>query len=453
MKGAVKADTILCNAKIYTKGRLMDGGIAIKNGKIAKIAKEPNLPSAFSRIDLNGCIALPGLIDVHVHLRDQGRAYEEDFFTGTAAAVSGGITSVMDMPNNTPVTMDSASLKERMQTAQQTILANVGFYAAFPERLEEIGRLIEQGTLAFKLYLTTQIGGVDINDDEALLQAFAEAEKFGIPTAVHAEDKAAIDAASAAEQRRGHSDVNAYLKAHTPDIEAKAVKRILKIIRKSKAQIHFCHISSRETEVLIRESRRTGLRVTCEATPHHLLLTSSDLRRQGMILLTDPPLRPEGTTEELWKAARSAQIDIIASDHAPHLITQKTADSVWDVKPGIPGLETLLPLLLTKINEGKMELHDLIRLLAENPAKIFHLRSEGFLEEGYNANITVVDMHRRGRIEADKFHSKAKFSPFDGWHVTGKPVKTFVEGRLVMDEGKIVAKAGTGRILRSQINV
>ncbi|UCH30975.1 MAG: amidohydrolase family protein, partial [Candidatus Bathyarchaeota archaeon] len=140
-----------------------------------------------------------------------------------------------------------------------------------------------------------------------------------------------------------------------------------------------------------------------------------------------------------------------ASDHAPHLINEKTADSIWSVKPGIPGLETSLPLLLTMVNEGRLAIGDLVRLTARKPAEIFSLYDDGFLKEGYNANITVVDMHRNGRIDVDKFYSKAKYSPFDKWQVKGMPVKTFVNGRLVMDEGEVVAEAGVGRILRSRV--
>ena len=167
------------------------------------------------------------------------------------------------------------------------------------------------------------------------------------------------------------------------------------------------------------------------------------------MLLTDPPLRSIDVVNGLWNAVRNRQIDIIASDHAPHLISEKRAESIWDVKPGIPGLETTLPLLLTEVNEGHLSIGMLVRLMAEKPAEVFHLNHDGALKEGHNANITVVDMHRKGRIDASKFRSKAKYSPFDGWVVKGMPVKTFVNGRLAMDEGEAVAEAGAGRVLRS----
>ncbi len=449
VKQNLSVDVVLHNAKVYTEGSIVEAGIAVEGDRIVRVAKEPNLPQASKKIDLNGCLALPGLIDVHVHLRGQQQAYEEDFRSGTAAAVAGGITSVLDMPNNEPTTMDSASLRERIREAERSIIANVGFYSAFPESLDEIDRVVKAGAAAFKLYLHVQIGGLDIEDDEALLRAFNKTGRLGIPVAVHAEDKEEVKTTSEKERRLGHKDVDAYLKAHTPAIEAKAVERILRITRKSDVQIHFCHISSKNAVTLINNARKDGLKVSCEAAPHHLLLTSDDLKRQGTMMLTDPPVRNRKTVDELWSAVKRGQIDIIASDHAPHAVTEKEADSVWDVKPGIPGLETSLPLLLTRVNEGRLSLDELVRLTAENPAEKFHLRGTGFLKEGCKANITVVDMHQTGRIDAGKFYSKAKYSPFDGWRVKGKPVKTFVNGLLVMDRGEVFLEARVGKILRS----
>ena len=395
------------------------------------------------------CLALPGLIDAHVHLRGQQQAYKEDFFTGTMAALAGGITSVLDMPNNTPVTMDSGSLRERMAIARKAIMANVGFYCAFPESLKEISRIVESGAVAFKLYMNSQIGGLDTNDDDKLLEAFTETHEHGIPIAIHAEDKELIQEAELEQRKLGHDNVSAYLIAHKPDAEVKAVRRILEIALVSKAQIHFCHISTKETVTLIHNARRKGVMVSCEVTPHHLLISSSDLMRQGAIALTDPPVRNRAMIAKLWEAVGSSLIDVIASDHAPHLMEEKEADSVWNVKPGIPGLETLLPLLLTKVNEERISLDDLVRLTTRNPAKLFHLHNQGSLKEGYDANITVVDMKRKSTIDSERFRSKGKYSPFHKWSVKGMPVKTFVNGQLMMDEGDVVGKAGSAKILRS----
>lgn len=451
VKEILQVDLVLHNGKVFTRGEILDAGIAIARGKIVKVAKEPNLPPSSDRIDLNGNLMLPGLIDTHVHLRGQLQAYEEDFFTGTAAAVAGGITTVLDMPNNTPVTMDSASLQDRMQAAQGRIVTNVGFFSAFPSSLEEIERVVKAGAKGFKLYLTTQIGGVNIDDDEALLGAFNEIAKLGVPVAIHAEDRETVEKATEVERKLGHGDVGAYLKAHTPEAENKAVRRIIELAHHSSVHVHFCHLSSAKAITLVDTARKSGMNVSCEATPHHLCLTLDDLKRQGTMLVTDPPVRDKTTCEALLEALKSGQIDAVASDHAPHLLEEKKTKSVWDVKPGIPGLETLLPLLLTMVNQGKLTISELVRLTATRPAEIFHLRNAGALEEGCSADVTVVDMHRRSRIDASTFHSKAKYSPFDTWQVNGMPVKTLVNGRLVMEEGEITVEDGVGRILGSEI--
>jgi len=177
-------------------------------------------------------------------------------------------------------------------------------------------------------------------------------------------------------------------------------------------------------------------------------LSSKHLKRYKTVALTDPPLRTERDVEALWSALRRGLIDAVASDHAPHMIEEKEAESVWEVSPGIPGLETTLPLLLTQVNEGRLTLPTLIEVTSKRPAEIFHLGDRGSLAEGRYADLVVVDMKREHRIDSSQFHSKARYSPFDGWSVKGKPMKTFVNGRLVMDDGEIVAKPGAGEILR-----
>ncbi len=441
-------DLVLHSAKVFVDEDVVEGGVGIEGGKIVEVAKDSNLPSGVAEVDLKGCLILPGLIDVHVHLRGQMQAYKEDFLTGTTAAVAGGITTVLDMPNNQPVTMDPSSLRKRARAAAPNILANVGFFSAFPKSEEEVDEVAAAGATAFKLYLNNQIGGVDIDDDKALVHAFKRTSAVGIPVAVHAEDKNTIDTLGAAERELGHNDVEAYLKTHSPEVEAKAIERTLALVGKSNAQIHFCHVSSEKSVTMINNAREKGLQVSCEITPHHLLLASKELKQKGTIMLTDPPVRQRHIADKLWNALHNGHIDLIASDHAPHLVTEKQAESVWDVKPGIPGLETLLPLLLTKVNDRQLTIAELVKLTSEKPAEIFRLPLEGHVKEGYNANLTIVDLHKRGIIEAAKFNSKAKYSPFDGWRVHGMPVKTIVNGQVVMDEGEIVGASGAGRVLR-----
>jgi len=248
-------------------------------------------------------------------------------------------------------------------------------------------------------------------------------------------------------KRKGQRDIEAFLEAHSVIAEKIAVERVLKLVEKTWALVHFCHVSSKEGLEVIVKAKEAGFPITCEVTPHHLFLSAKYLKKHGLKFLTDPPLREEKDVEALWNALKLGQIDIIASDHAPHTMEEKNADSVWDAKTGVAGLETTLPLLLTSVNEGKLSLREMIRLTAEKPAEIFRLKGRGRLEEESYADLVVVDMHKEHMIDASKFHSKAKFSPFDGWKVRGKPLKTFVNGELVMDEGEIVAKPGTGKVV------
>ncbi len=441
-------DLVLHNAKIYTRGRIVEAGLAIDDGRILKIAKETNLPSASTKMNLKGHVTLPGLIDPHVHLRNQQLAYKEDFFSGTAAAAAGGVTLTIDMPNNKPVTMDSISLRERMRLAERRAVVNVAFYSAFPQKLEEVPSIVKEGAMAFKLYMSEKIGGLDVDDDKLLLQAFNRVAKMGVPVAVHAEDRKILETRRREMEKTGRKDVEAYVKTRPPEAEARAIRRIVQLAKKCGVQVHFCHVSSAVGLNAFLTAKKDGLPVTCEVTPHHLLLSLEHLKRYRTFALTNPPLRTKKDVIALWSALKQGLIDALASDHAPHTLEEKKVESIWDAKPGIAGLETTLPLLLTEVSEGRLTIADLVRLTSEKPAEIFNLRNRGCLEEGNWADIVVVDINRKYKIDASNFYSKAKYSPFDGWSVKGKPVKTFVNGQLVMDEGEIVAKPGTSQIVR-----
>jgi dihydroorotase (multifunctional complex type) len=441
---------VLNNTKAYVKKEIVDCSLAIDKGKIFKIGKETNMPRAQTKINLKNLLVLPGLIDVHVHLRDEGKAYKEDFYSGTAAAAAGGTTTVLDMPNNDPVTMSTETLRNRIENAKKKILVNVGFYSEFPRNMKEIEDIVEEGAMAFKLFMTEQVGGLNIDDDHALLEAFKIVSGLKVSVAVHAEDKAALKETEDEVKRASFNDIEAFLKVHSESAETKAVKRLLNIVKQTNVHMHFCHISTEEGLKAVIDGKKSRMPITCEATPHHLLLSVDDLKQTGTLALTMPPVREKHHTEALWHGVKNGWIDILASDHAPHTLQEKKAKVVWDVKVGIPNLETTLPLLLTEVKHGRLSIADVVRLMAEKPAEIFRLKGRGCLKEGNNADLTVVDLNRKYKIEASKFHSKAKYSPFDQWTVEGKPVKTFVNGQLIMDEGEIVAKPGSGKIIRRE---
>ncbi len=406
------------------------------------------MPNADQKIDLHGLLVLPGLIDEHVHLRDEERAYKEDFISGTQAAAAGGFTTVLDMPNNQPVTNSVDTLKNRMEIAQRRTLVNVGLYSEFPKNLAELPQISSAGAVGFKLFMGAQVGGLNIDDDQALKDGLKAAGESGAVVAVHAEDKAQIFAYEQKLKQAKREEAKDYLLAHTEQVEVDAVKRLLKVSEGSKVHLHFCHLTSKQGLEAVEEAKKADRKVTCEVTPNHLMLSSADLPRYGMMAVMAPPLRDRTHQDALLKGLTTGTVDTIGSDHAPHTLEEKSASSVWEIKVGVPGLETTLPLMLTLIRKNQLSLQQMVELLVEKPAEIYGLTSKGKLEAGKDADLTIVDYNLRWTIAASKFKSKAKFSLYNGWEVVGKPVKTFVNGILVMDEGDIVAKAGSGRVIR-----
>lgn len=440
-------DLVLRDAKVYTSSGIVEAGLAVQDGRIAKIAKDTNLPPASEEIRLKGRLILPGVIDVHVHLRDQELSYKEDFFTGTAAAANGGVTLVVDMPNNKPATMSRRSLEERMRIAEEKSVVNVAFYSAFPDRAEEMSRIVrEGGALAFKFFMSQQVGGINPEDEEKLTEAFNEAAEIGVLVAVHAEDSKLIRQGM---NRRGMGEaLDDYMRVHSAEVETQAARQAIRMSRKTGARIHFCHVSSAECVHTISNAKRSGVPATCEVTPYHLLISAQSLKRLGAIALSNPPPRSQRDIDQLWSSLRDGVVDVLASDHAPHTIGEKSEESIWRVKTGVPGLETMLPLMLTAVNKGRLDISTLVKVMSTNPSRIFGIEDRGELREGSAADLVVVDLKKEYTIDSSTFHSKAKYSPFDGWRVKGKPVKTFVSGRLVMDDGEIVAKPGSGEIVR-----
>jgi dihydroorotase len=442
-------DYVLTNAKTYLNGAIVDCSIAIEGDDFFKIGKETQMPQADQKLNLRNMLVLPGLVDVHTHLRDEGKAYKEDFFSGTCAAAAGGVTTVLDMPNNSPVTMSSHTLLHRMNMSKRKIVVNVGFYSEFPVSTNEIGDIVAKGAVGFKLFMGAQVGGLDLDDDQALKNALTEIGKAGTPVAVHAEDKVMIRKLESEQKLKGFREIDAFLKAHSENVETTAIKRLLKISTGTKIDIHFCHQTNSESLDVIVEAKKEGRSITCEVTPQHLLLSSNDFEREGSMLVMVPPLRSPPNNEALWNAISTGLIDSIGSDHAPHALSEKLNENIWDVKVGVPGLETTLPLLLTMVHKGNLSIGQLIHLTSKKPAEIFNLPRRGGLEKGKKADLVVVDFNKKFRIDASKFFTKAKFSPFNGWEVQGKTEKTFVNGELVFDEDEIVVNPGSGEIIRS----
>ena len=411
---------------------------------IKRISKLSIADTADLKINAAGLLALPGMIDAHVHLRDLELSYKETFETGTWAAAVGGFTTVLDMPNTRPPTTSREAVLEKISRAQGRLFANVGFQGALVDNPTALRDMRNAGAIAFKLYLNKALETFDSSDDSELGQALQAAKECNAIVTVHAEDGNAIRSAQERCMAQGKTKVGDFLRGHTPAIEVSAVRRILAMTRQFGVQAHVCHITIPDAVRLVRRTPNT----TCEATPHHLLLSQSIFKKQKTLAICVPPIRSERYMRGLWRLFSAGQVDILASDHAPHTLDEKTATNAWKAASGVPGLETSLPVLFTQVSHGKITLRRLIEATASIPAKIFRLTQKGVLREGFDADVVLVDPKAKIRIQPNEFLSKAKYSPFKGMPCIGRAAYTIVNGTLVAERGRIVGPPA-GKVVTS----
>jgi len=403
--------------------------LGIKDEKIVSIKKLSS--SATETIDVAGKLVLPGLIDGHVHFRDPGLTIKEDFSTGSAAAAAGGFTTVLDMPNTVPPTNTPHDFRDKIGIASRKSLVDFGLHAGVAD-LSNIEELAKLRPASFKIFMDTV-------DHEFLSEAFSKISGVSGDhlISLHAEDPQVVNQCTKKMEKKGSSP-ELYAEARPPHAEIEAVASAIALANKFNQRIHFCHVSTRKSLKLTSEAKKAGLKITSEITPHHLFLDSGCLKTYGNLAKTNPPLRDN---KNRLRVKDLHDIDIIGTDHAPHTLDEKKKD-IWSAPPGIPGLETILPLLLTQLNQKKIRLGNIKRLLCETPAKIFNIPDKGFIREGMDADMVVVDLKKEGIIDPAKFQSKAKYSPFEGFNVQGVPVMTMVRGQKVMEEGHILKNQG-----------
>ncbi len=408
--------------------------IGIENGKIVSIQKLPLVADEI--VDLNGKIILPGLIDVHVHMRDPGLTYKENFKTGTESAAAGGFTTVLDMPNTKPPTNTVQDFKDKLKIAGSKSIVDFGLHAgtANPEEIPGLGDL---NPASFKVFM-------DLLDDEFLMNLFSEIADLnhtGINdhlVSIHAEDQEIVNKYTAMKSSETSSDSMAYADARPPLAEDVAVSKAIMMAKEFNLKVHICHASTKNALDSIQNARTEGCSISSEVTPHHLFLDSSYLKKFANFAKTNPPLRSDSTKITLKDLPKT---DIVGTDHAPHTIAEKEKN-VWNAPPGIPGLETALPLLLNQINLGNISFNEIRRLLCENPAELFKIENKGHIKTGMDADFVVVDMKKELIINSDNFYSKAHYSPFDGMKVKGVPIMTILRGEIIMKDSEVFKSIG-----------
>jgi len=427
-KGVQLIDLCLTNCKIVSEN--LECAIGIDNGKIVSITKIP--PKSSEIIDIKGNPILPGLIDSHVHFRDPGLTYKEDFRTGSEAAAAGGFTTVMDMPNTEPPTNTRKAFLEKLDIAKKKSIVDFALHAGAKD-LEDINQISKLNPASFKI-------SMDLADNSFLMEKFEEISKLDQKHifSMHAEDKNLIDHCSKIEKYLMNENPKIYAKARPPISEVVGVSTAIAFALYYKQKVRICHISTKKSLELINQAKILGCNIISEITPHHMFLDDSYFDKCGNLVKINPPVRDNENKLSIFDLK---DIDIIGTDHAPHALKEKKKN-VWEAPPGIPNLDTALPLLLTQVNNGKITFNEIKRLLCENPARIFNLKNKGKIEIGKDADFVVVDMKKEDVINPEKFKTKAKYSPFEGFKVKGMPVMTMVRGNVVCENEEVFENKG-----------
>jgi dihydroorotase len=448
---------------IVRNGTLVSGDgrraadVAVAHGRVVAIASPRQLASIDGEeIDARGLFVLPGLIDSHVHFRSPGLEQAEDWQTGTRAALMGGVTTVLDMPNTLPPTDSAEAADDKLRLADLTADCDFGLFGLLGRQTDRDldGLLANRSVVGLKAFLGSTTGDLAVPDDEGVLRGLAAARRHGVRVAFHAEDEIAIRAAQQRLRRAGRTDPLAHAEARPPEAEVRAIERAAALLARGAAKGHVCHVSTVDGLAAVEAWRARGVDLTCEVTPHHLLLTTLDLERAGSLAKMNPPLRPPGVGDQLFDALAGSRIDMIASDHAPHTAEDKRGD-IWTAAAGMPGVETMLPLLLTAVADGRLALERLVTATAEAPARAWGLwPAKGGVAVGSDADLTLVDLDREGVIRAGALHGRNNATPFEGWPTRGAAVATIVRGRVVARDGELVGERGWGRpVSRDQSGV
>src|SRR5580658_1839970 len=449
-----QADLVIHGGIIVNEHAEVSASMAITGGRIAAIGAPELMPPARETLDASGRHLLPGVIDPHVHFRDPGLEHKEDWGTGTASAACGGVTTVFDMPNTEPPTMTRDALALKQARASEKAVVDYGIYGLMDERnLGDLESLAADGVIGFKLFVGNTTGNLPCPSDGAILEGLEITARLGLRCTVHAENSPILFWRERAMQAVGRTDVLAHLAAR-PDVCAlEALNRMAVFAEWTGARIHIAHESTRLSLPYIKAAKARGIDITVETCPQYLFLTTDDMRGENAsVLRVNPPIREPGHAGPLFDALLDGTIDMLATDHAPHLPSEKLRASIWDCGCGFPGVETSMPLMLTAVNQGRMTLRQYVRASSANPARAFGLYPrKGVLQVGADADIAVVDLTRRGLIAPERLHSRSKVTPFADRAVQGLPVMTLVRGKVVMRDGEIVAAPGWGQQVEVQM--
>ena len=443
-------DIVIKNGTLVLPSGLWEGSLVIDEGKIIGIMKSSE-PKADRIIDAAGRHVLPGMVDMHVHLRDPGNPDRENFESGTRAAAAGGVTSVMDMPNTVPATVTVRAFEEKKSIASKKSLVDFGIVGGageVPE--EELRGLAKVGAVAFKSFMIARFKELAA-DDWQLRKNFEIIADEGLPCLIHAENQVIVDRGTAEAKRLGRVDPMAHGEFRPTIAEAEAASRALMFAEEAGMHLHICHITAGDVVDILEEAQIRGVDATGETSTNYLLMNEETMKERGPYAKVDPPLRTEADQARLWDALNDGVIDVLASDHAPYTREEKEKGwkNIFDAPSGGVVIETTLPLMLNAVNDGKIGLERLVEVFSTNPAMINGVYpKKGGLNIGADADVVVVDMTEPFKIRGEDLKTIQKITPYEGIEGVGAPVMTMLRGSVIYEEGQVIGKPGQGNWLR-----
>ncbi|KGT72802.1 allantoinase [Bradyrhizobium japonicum] len=457
-------DLILKNANIPQGDRQVLTNILVENERIVGFVNSIDHIEAKQAIDVNGKLVVPGCIDPHTHFMDPGFTHRETFATGTMSAAAGGVTTIIDMPCcSKPSVRSDETLFAKLNPLLEQAHIDFCFWGGMTGEdvregwLDNVWGQVEQGVVAFKVYMTPSVPTFPRVSDAEMLEIFYKVAETGLPVGVHAENYDICSFYTEKLKKQGRMDGPAWAEARKALAEKVAIELIISYAEETGARVHVVHMSTKEGAHVVREAKKRGVKVTAETCPHYLMLNAEEaMTEHGTFAKIAPPLRGKEDNEVHWKALADGTIDFVGTDHAPYEIaTEKAAEDsdIWNSFPGIPGVETMVPILVSEgLNKGRLSLSRFVEVTSRNAAIHYGIYpKKGAMEIGSDADFTVIDLEKEHTIDQAQTYSMAKYNPLHGIQLKGMPVMTIVRGTVVYEDGKgIVGKPGYGKFTKRE---
>jgi len=421
-------DLVLANGTVWMPGGPVQTCVGVRGGRIAAFGDLRG--TGAEEIDLGGLDVLPGVIDTQVHFREPGVEYKEDLESGTRAAAVGGVTAIFEMPNTKPATCDPAAIQDKLdRAAGRTWCDHAFFLGASADNADRLGaweRL--PGCAGVKIFMGSSTGSLLVAEDDALRRVLASGTRR---VAVHCEDETRL------KERRplveGGADVALHAEWRDAETALLATKRLVRLAEEAGRRAHVLHVTTADEMAFLAGHKDL---ITVETTPQHLTLAAPEAyQRLGTRAQMNPPIRAAHHRDGLWRAIADGVVDVIGSDHAPHTLEEKAAPYPGSPS-GMTGVQTLVPVMLTHVAEGRLTLQRFIDLTSAGPARIYNIAGKGRIALGYDADFTIVDLKAKWTITDGWIESKCGWTPFDGFEATGKPLTTIVRGNVVVRDGE-----------------